>query len=91
MKNSQHSASDSLITCYQFILEKKKQNVVSFLKLNVWQKLNISQEDHDLKQFHTVEYLGCHLDSNLIGESMKTKVLKKSMQKLNFFIDKTNI
>ena len=32
-------------------------------------KLKILWPNHNIKQYHTVEYLGCHLDSNLVGES----------------------
>ena len=31
--------------------------------------------DYSLKQHNTVEYLGCHLDSDLKGESMAPRVL----------------
>lgn len=33
-------------------------------------------EDHDIKQCHTVEYLECHVDSNLSCESMGIKFLE---------------
>ena len=43
-------------------------------------------------QYHTVTYLGCHLDYDLSGEPTAMKLfLKNSMQGLNFFIHKTNI
>ena len=42
-------------------------------------KLNVSYEDHDIKQCHTVEYLECHVDSNLSCESMGIKFFWKSM------------
>ena len=40
--------------------------------------------DYSLKQYNTVEYLGCYLNSNLNGESMARRVLKKINMKLNF-------
>ena len=46
--------------------------------------LCISYGDYSLKQHNTVEYLGCYLDSNLNGESMARRVLKKINPKLNF-------
>ena len=53
-------------------------------------KLSISYEDHSLKQHSTVEYLGCYLDSNLSGESMALRVLKKIDIKLNFLWRQSN-
>ena len=47
-------------------------------------KLNISYRDYSLKQPITVEYLGCYLDSNLIGESIACRVLKNINTKINF-------
>ena len=47
-------------------------------------KLSISYGDYSLKQQNTVEYLGCYLDSNLNGESIARRVLKKINTKLNF-------
>lgn len=35
--------------------------------------------------YRTVKYLGFQLDSNLSGESMEMKVLKKSIVKLKYF------
>ena len=40
--------------------------------------------DYSLKQHNTVEYLGCYLDSDLKGESMVPRVLKKIHRKVNF-------
>ena len=39
--------------------------------------------DYSLKQHKTVEYLGCYLDSDINGESMARRVLKKIIAKLN--------
>ena len=47
-------------------------------------QLSISYGDYSLKQNNTVEYLGCYLDSNLNGESMARRVLKKINSMLNF-------
>ena len=53
-------------------------------------KLNISYRDYSLKQLHTVEYLGCYLDSNVNGEPMGCRVLKKINTKLNFLWRQSN-
>ena len=37
-------------------------------------KLNVSYGDHDIKQDHTGEYLGCHFDSNVSGESTTLEI-----------------
>ena len=52
--------------------------------------LNISYGGYSLKQHNTVEYLGCYLDSNLNGESMARRVLKKINTKLNFLWRQSN-
>ena len=39
--------------------------------------------DYYLKQHRTVVYLGCYPDSDLSGESMARRVLKKINTKLN--------
>ena len=46
--------------------------------------------DYPLKQHKTVEYLGCYLDSDLNGDSMARKVLKKINTKLNLLLRKNN-
>ena len=53
-------------------------------------KLNVSYGDYSLKQHNIVEYLGCYLDSNLNGESVARRVLKKINTKLNFLWRKSN-
>ena len=53
-------------------------------------KLSISYGDYSLKQHNTLEYLGCYLDSNLSGESMARRVLKKINTKLNFLWGQSN-
>ena len=40
--------------------------------------------DYSLKKHNTVEYLGCYFDSNLNGDSMARRVLKKINTKLHF-------
>ena len=47
-------------------------------------KLSISYGDSSLKQYNTAEYLGFYLDSDLNGESMARRVLRKINTKLNF-------
>ena len=46
--------------------------------------------DHIIKHYYTVEYWGFYPESNLNGESMAMIFLRKSMQKLNFHMNKTN-
>ena len=46
--------------------------------------------DYYLKQQKTVEYLECYLDSNLNGESMVRRVLKKINTKLNLLLRQRN-
>ena len=53
-------------------------------------KLSISYGDYWLKQHNTVEYLGCYLDSNLNGESMAHRVLKKINANLIFLWRQSN-
>ena len=47
-------------------------------------KIVIRRHDITLKQFSTVEYLGCLLDSTLSGEEMALKVLGKVNSRLRF-------
>ena len=44
----------------------------------------IKRHDVTLKQFLTVEYLGCLLDSTLSGQEMALKVLKKVNGRLRY-------
>ena len=46
--------------------------------------------DYYLKQQKIVEYLECYLDSNLNGESMFRRVLKKINTKLNLLLRQSN-
>ena len=52
--------------------------------------LDILCRDHIIKHYYTVEYWGFYPESNLNGESMAMIFLRKSMQKLNFHMNKTN-
>ena len=47
-------------------------------------KLNISFQDHLIKLYNCVKYLGCFLDYNLNGETMARKALSKINVKLKF-------
>ena len=46
--------------------------------------------DYYLKQDKTVEYLRCYLDSDLNGESVAHRVLKKITIKLNLLLRQSN-
>ena len=52
--------------------------------------LSISYGDYSLKLHNNVEYLGCYLNSNLKGESMACRVLKKINTKPNFLWRQSN-
>ena len=52
--------------------------------------LSISYGDYSLKLHNNVEYLGWYLDSNLKGESMACRVLKKINTKSNFLWRQSN-
>ena len=54
-----------------------KTKLILFSKTRGLRQINISFAGHSIKQNETVEYLGCQLDSKLIGEAMASKVLKK--------------
>ena len=41
-----------------------------------------------IKQYHTVIYLGCVIDKNLSGETMALKVISKISCRLRFFVQK---
>ena len=41
-------------------------------------------DNNRIKQFHTLEYLGCYLETNLSEESMAIKPNKKINAKLQF-------
>ena len=54
-------------------------------------KPNISYGDYSLKQHSTIEYIVCHPDSNLNGELMARKVLKRLTQGYIFHGSKATI
>ena len=49
--------------------EDKTQSIL-FTRSKTPAKLNISFQDHLIKQYNCVEYLGCFLDYNLNGETI---------------------
>ena len=61
-----------------------KQKPFFFSQIKSPPKLSMSYGDYSVKQHNIVEYLGGYLDSNLNGESMARRVLKKLNTKLNF-------
>ena len=87
-----------LTLCAWFVYNKlsihfgdDKAKCVLFYKTKSSVKLNVFYGDHDIKQYHTIEYLRCHHDSDLSGESLAMKVLKKVNEKVFFFVGKTNV
>ena len=61
-----------------------KTKSILFTRSKTPEKLNISFQDHSIRQYNCVEYLGCFLDYNLNGEIMAGKILKKINDKLKF-------
>ena len=61
-----------------------KTKSILFTRSKTPEKLNISFQDHSIRQYNCVEYLGCFLDYNLNGETMARKILKKINDKLKF-------
>ena len=51
-----------------------KTKYVLFSKTKHLAKFHISYGYRDIKQYHTVEYSGCHIKSNLRGESRAKRV-----------------
>ena len=60
-----------------------KTKAIVFSQSKSPQKLNISNWDYSIKRHNTVEYVGCYLDSDINGESMDSRVLRKINTKLN--------
>ena len=87
-KNFHPFVNVSSIINYQFISGKMKQKAILFTRSKTETKLNICFQGHSIKQYNCVEYLDCLLDSNLCGESMARKALKKIYRKLNFLYSK---
>ena len=63
---------------------ENKTKAILFMRNKTEAKLNISFQDHFIKQYFCVEYLGCLLDNNLCGESMARRALKKITRNLKF-------
>ena len=66
---------------------EEKTKSILFSPKNLMKKSDdivIKRHSVTLKQFSTVEYLGCLLDSTLSGEGMALKVLKKANGKLRY-------
>ena len=61
-----------------------KTKSILFASSKTRAKLNISFQDHLIKQYNCVEYLGCFLHYNFNGETMVRKVLNKINGKLKF-------
>ena len=59
-----------------------KTKAILFTRNKTEAKLNICFQDHSVKQYNCVEYLGCLLDNNFCGESVARKALKKINGKL---------
>ena len=54
-----------------------KTKSILFSKKRGLREINISFAGHSNKQHKTEEYIGSQLDSNLSGEAMASKILKK--------------
>ena len=65
------------------LVEDKTKSIL-FSKKRGLREIDVSFAGHFIKQYETVEYLGCHLDSKLSGETMASKVLKNINAKLKF-------
>ena len=68
--------------------EENKTKCILFSKAKRLSKFNITYGNNNIKQCHTEEYLGCHLNSNPRGRPMAMKDLKKINAKL---VGRTNI
>ena len=63
---------------------KGKTKAILFTRNKTEAKLNICFQNHSIKQYNCVEYLGGLLDNNFSGESMTRRALKKINEKLRF-------
>ena len=61
-----------------------KTRSILFSKTRGLREINISFAGLSIKQYETVEYLVCQLDSKLSGEAMASKVLITINAKLKF-------
>ena len=77
-----------LVIGCQFNLVKMKLTIFFLLWKKTYQSLNIAHDNNRIKQSYIAEYLGCYLDTNLSGESMAIKFLKKINAKLQFLSKK---
>ena len=64
--------------------EEDKTKAILFMINKTEAKLKICFQDHYIKQYNCVEYLGCLCDNNLFGESMARIALKKINGNLKF-------
>ena len=72
-----------------FVLKKTKENAYYFAKnKNKTGSLNIRYSTIQIKQYHTVTYLGCALDENISGETMALRFVSKINCKLRFLYRK---
>ena len=53
-----------------FHFGEDKTKSILFARSKTPAKLNIYFQDHLIKQYNCVEYLGCFLDNNLNGETI---------------------
>ena len=60
--------------------DKTKANL--FTRNKTEANLNICFQDHSIKQYKCVEYLGCLLDNSLCGESRHQDIFKTSSRRL---------
>ena len=90
VKKIENVLNEEFLSLCQWLIDNKlsihfgkdKNKSILFSKTGGLREINISFEDHSIKQHETAEYLGCQLDSKLSGEAMATKVLKKINAKL---------
>ena len=65
------------------LVEDKTKSIL-FSKKRGLREIDVPFAGHSIKQYETVEYLGCQLDSKLSGETMASKVLKNINANLKF-------
>ena len=63
---------------------ENKTKSMLFSKTKCLKKTNMSFVGYSIKQDDAVQHLGCQLQSNLSGEAMTSKVLRKGNAKLKF-------
>ena len=74
------------IVCYKqsIYLGEDKTKFVLFTEKKTHKQLNICNKSAKIKQYKTIDYLGCILNNNLSGEHMVLEVLNKVDSKLKF-------